>query len=117
MPAVQSNVNDSAMLSLCRTDEVGEGEAIRVEPDGLPPLAVFKVEGEFFVTDDTCTHGEASLSEGSIEGGSVECPWHSGRFCLKTGAAQTFPAVTDIRVYASTVVEGRVCIHAAQRPA
>lgn len=101
-------------LRLCRVDVIEEDEGLRVEIEGRAPFAVFRVDGKFFVTDDTCSHGEASLSEGTIEDGQVECPWHSGRFCLKTGEALTFPAVTPIRVYPAIVREGAVFIHPQQ---
>jgi nitrite reductase/ring-hydroxylating ferredoxin subunit len=83
---------------------------LRVEVEGRPPLAVYHLDGEFFVSDDTGSHGTASLSEGFVEGGQVECPWHSGLFCLKTGAALNFPAITPIRVYVAIVKDGAVFI-------
>ncbi|WP_114970608.1 bifunctional 3-phenylpropionate/cinnamic acid dioxygenase ferredoxin subunit [Rhodoferax ferrireducens] len=98
-------------LRLCRVDAVEDGEALRVEVEGRMPLAVYHVDGEFYVTDDTCSHGNASLSEGTVENGQVECPWHVGRFCLKTGSALTFPAVTPIRAYRTIVKDGAVFIH------
>ena len=64
---------------------------VRVEVEGLPPLAVFQLDDGFYVTDDTCTHGEASLCEGFVEGDEIECPWHSGRFCIKDGKATALP--------------------------
>ena len=104
----------TAQLRLCRVDAVEDGEALRVEIDGRPPLAVYHVDGEFFVSDDTCSHGEASLAEGSVDGAEVECPWHSGKFCLRTGAALNFPAVTPIRVYTAIVRDGAVFIQPDQ---
>lgn len=106
----------SSELRLCRVEAVEDGEALRVDIDGLPPLAVFHVDGEFYVTDDTCSHGDASLSEGSMENGQVECPWHSGRFCLKTGSALTFPAVTPVRVYKTIVRQGELFISTEINP-
>lgn len=105
-----------AVLRLCSADAVEDGEALRVEVEGRPPLAVFHVDGEFYVSDDTCSHGDASLAEGYAENGQVECPWHSGRFCLKTGAALTFPAVEPIRVYKTIVRDGDVCIETESEP-
>jgi len=58
-------------VELCKTDQVAEGTAIRVETAGLT-LAVFHIEGSFYVTDDACTHGPGSLSEGFIDGDVVE---------------------------------------------
>ena len=94
-----------SLISVCKTTDVEPGTSLRVELDGLPPLAVFNVDGEFFVIDDTCTHGEASLCDGEIEDGQVECPWHNARFCIKTGKALTFPATEAQKSYA-VVVEG-----------
>jgi ethylbenzene dioxygenase ferredoxin subunit len=91
------------LIRLCESTVVADGEALRVEIDGMPPVAVYNVDGEFFVTDDTCTHGNASLSDGFLEGTEIECPWHSGKFCIRTGRALGFPAVQSIRVYPVTI--------------
>jgi nitrite reductase/ring-hydroxylating ferredoxin subunit len=99
-----------ALTKVCETTVVGEGEVLRVELEGLPPLAVYHAEGEFFVSDDTCSHGSASLAEGFLEGTEIECPWHSGTFCIRTGQALTFPAVEPIRVYPVTVVGEAILI-------
>jgi nitrite reductase/ring-hydroxylating ferredoxin subunit len=69
----------TSRIELCNCEEVPEGSALRVE-NGLLTLAVFNVEGEFYVTDDACTHGPGSLSEGYIEGDVVECNFHHGQF-------------------------------------
>lgn len=106
----------STELRLCRVDAVEDGEGLKVDIEGRAPLAVFLLDGEFFVTDDTCSHGEASLSEGTVENGYVECPWHTGRFCLKTGNALTFPAVTPVRVYKTLVRDGEVFIDTQETP-
>ena len=64
-------------LTLCSRGDVEPGTAIRIEKDGLV-LAVFNVDGEFHVTDDACTHGPGSLSEGCITGHVVECDYGCG---------------------------------------
>jgi nitrite reductase/ring-hydroxylating ferredoxin subunit len=114
-PAPQAG--QAEVLRLCRIDAVEEGEGLRIEVAGRPPLAVFRLDGEFYVTDDTCSHGDASLAEGTVENGQVECPWHSGRFCLITGAALTFPAVEPIRVYRPVVRDGDIFIETQGDPA
>jgi nitrite reductase/ring-hydroxylating ferredoxin subunit len=101
-------------LRLCGIDAIEDGGALRVDIEGRAPLAVYRLDGKFYVSDDTCTHGEASLAEGLVEDGYIECPWHSGRFCLKTGAALTFPAITPIRVYLAIVRDGMVFIDPQQ---
>jgi nitrite reductase/ring-hydroxylating ferredoxin subunit len=93
---------------LCAVDEVADGEVRRVKVEGRPPLAVFNVAGDFFVLDDTCTHGMASLSEGLVEDGVVECPWHGGAFDIRTGAATRHPCVVALRTYAVEIRDGAV---------
>ena len=100
------------MRPLCKVAEVGPGAVKRVEIDGLPPLAVFNLAGAFYVTDDTCTHGKASLAEGYVEGSEIECPWHGGRFEIATGRPTCLPASEAIATYAVTIVGDDVCITA-----
>ena len=90
-------------LELCKTDDVAVGEALKVEKDDLI-LAVFNVDGEFYVTDDACTHGPGSLSEGYIEGDVVECNFHNGAFNIRTGEVVLPPCMIPVRTY-NTIVE------------
>ena len=99
-------------IALIEADFVETGTVLRVDVGGFPPLAVFNLDGVYFVCDDTCSHGEASLSEGTIEGDRIECPWHNGQFCIRTGAALTPPAVRPIAVYPVTLKDGIVFIPA-----
>jgi biphenyl 2,3-dioxygenase ferredoxin subunit len=73
-------------------------------------LAVFNVEGEFFVTDDACTHGPGSLSEGYIEGDVVECNFHNGQFNIKTGEVVSPPCMVPVKTYRTIVEDGKVFI-------
>ena len=102
-----------ALRQLCPTGDVEIGMPRRVVVEGLPPLAVFQLEDGYFVIADTCTHGNASLVEGFIEGDDIECPWHSGRFCIRDGRATTFPAVDPVQAWPTSVVDGQVCIDTA----
>ena len=96
-------------LDLCSTDDVAPGTAIKVEAGGLT-LAVYNVDGEYFVTDDLCTHGPGSLSEGYIDGDVVECNFHNGQFNIKTGEVVAPPCMVPIKTYKTTVEVGRVMI-------
>ena len=99
------------MLQLCSTDEVPEGGAIKVERDGLI-LAVFHLGERYYVTDDACTHGPGSLSEGEIDGEVVECNFHNGAFHIPTGRVEAPPCMVPLRTYSVCVVDGKVCIAA-----
>ena len=96
-------------IELCNTSDVEAGAAVRVERDDLT-VAVFNVEGEFFVTDDACTHGPGSLSEGYIEGDIVECNFHNGQFNIKTGEVVAPPCMVPIKTYKTVVENGKVFI-------
>ena len=99
----------TSCLELCSPDDVPEGSALRVEAGSLT-LAVFNVEGEFYVTDDNCTHGPGSLSEGYIEGDIVECTFHNGQFNIRTGAVVSPPCMVPIKTYSARVENGKVVI-------
>jgi nitrite reductase/ring-hydroxylating ferredoxin subunit len=99
----------STRIELCSTDEVAPGSAIRVENGDLI-LAVYNLDGEFYVTDDTCTHGPGSLSEGYIEDDIVECNFHGGQFNIKTGEVAAPPCMVPIRTYRTTIENGKVVI-------
>jgi nitrite reductase/ring-hydroxylating ferredoxin subunit len=96
-------------IELCKTEEVAVGTALKVEKDDMV-LAVFNVDGEFYVTDDNCTHGPGSLSEGYIEGDVVECNFHNGGFNIRTGEVVMPPCMIPIRTYKTVVEDGTVFI-------
>ena len=96
-------------IELCTTDEVAVGTALKVEKEGLV-LAVFNVDGEFYVLDDLCTHGPGSLSEGYIEGDIVECNFHNGQFNIRTGEVVAPPCMIPVKTYRVVVDGERVTI-------
>jgi len=96
-------------IDLCSTADVAPGNAIKVEAGDLT-LAVYNVDGEFFVTDDACTHGPGSLSEGYIDGDVVECNFHNGQFNIKTGEVVAPPCMIPVKTYRVVVDGERVMI-------
>lgn len=97
------------MRKLVKAEEVPEGEIVGITlPDGKQ-LAIYNVRGEFYVTDDRCTHGEALLSEdGELDDCIVECSWHFGAFDITTGEAKAMPCTQALRTYQSELREGWV---------
>jgi len=78
---------------------------------GHAPFAVYHVKDDFYVTEDTCTHGKASLAdEGELEGYVVTCTWHDGRFDIRTGAVLAAPCTHPIRSFAVTVADEAVWV-------
>ena len=102
-------MSDCPRAALCRASEVEVGKPIRIEKDGLT-LAVFNLDGEFCVTDDACTHGPGSMSEGTVSGDVVECDFHGGAFNIRTGAVVQPPCVVPVKTYPVTVDDGAVYI-------
>lgn len=83
----------------CKAKELPQGKMKQVEAEGHPPVLVYHLEDGFYATDDTCTHGFASLAEGYIEDGLIECPWHGGTFEIRTGKPASFPCVVPLKSY------------------
>ena len=96
-------------IELCSTSDVDIGTAIKVETNGLI-LAVFNVNDAFYVTDDTCTHGPGSLSDGYITDDIVECDFHNGAFNIRTGEVVAPPCIIPLRTYKTIVEDGKVYI-------
>jgi nitrite reductase/ring-hydroxylating ferredoxin subunit len=99
----------SKRIDLCGTGDVAPGSALKVEIDDLV-LAVFNIDGTFFVTDDTCTHGPGSLSEGYIEDDVVECNFHNGQFNVRTGEVVSPPCMVPVKTYPVELVDDKVTI-------
>ncbi|GCB51193.1 bifunctional 3-phenylpropionate/cinnamic acid dioxygenase ferredoxin subunit [Streptomyces sp. NL15-2K] len=98
------------MIPVCRLENLPEGESVRIET--TPPIAVFRTDdGELYAVDDTCTHQDASLSEGWLEGCLVECPLHAASFDLRTGRPTCLPARRPVRTHRVTVEDGTIHIH------
>ena len=72
---------------------------MRIEKDGKS-ICVAKIGDEVFAVDDTCTHSDASLSEGDITDFKIECWLHGAEFDLRTGQALTLPATQALETYA-----------------
>ena len=90
-------------IRVAAVDDVEPGEAL-VLPEDLTrteePISLFRDDdGSYYALDDTCSHEDASLAEGWIEAGEVECPLHASRFCLRTdhvgGKIRCRPAVVS----------------------
>jgi len=87
-------------LKLCNRAELANGGAKKIDIDGHPSIAVWNVEGRFYCTQDTCSHGGASLvEEGYLLDETVECSWHAGTFDVRTGEATGAPCTEALKTY------------------
>jgi len=101
----------SETVVLCGVDEVAEGEIKQASlPDGSH-VALYRVGDAIYATADTCTHGEASLSEeGILTGKIVECTFHFGTFDITTGEPTGMPCEIPLKTYPVKVIDEQVCI-------
>ena len=72
-----------------KVSDITSGKMVMVSADGKDIL-VTNVDGNYYAMDDTCTHAGASLSEGSLDGSTVTCPWHGSTWDCKTGKMIAF---------------------------
>jgi nitrite reductase/ring-hydroxylating ferredoxin subunit len=100
---------DENWVEVAKVGDLDDEEAIRVEVNGKP-VALYFVEGAYYATDDLCTHEDASLSEGYIDGATIECPLHQGVFCLKTGKALQAPAEKNVSILTVKVMDSLIYI-------
>jgi len=62
-------------------------------------VCVARIGEEVFAVADTCTHSDASLSEGDVSNYKIECWLHGAEFDLRTGEAITPPAVQALETF------------------
>jgi 3-phenylpropionate/trans-cinnamate dioxygenase ferredoxin component len=82
-------------------------EQLRVGPLAI---AVYRAEDRFYATQDLCTHEHAYLSDGVVIDCIVECPFHQGRFDVRTGEALGAPVIVPLKIYPLRVVDGRLYV-------
>ncbi len=79
-----------------------QGKPVRIEKNG-ESICVARIGDEVFAIGDTCSHSDASLSEGDITDFKIECWLHGAEFDLRTREALTPPAVAPVKSYSVTV--------------
>jgi len=94
----------AGFVKVAKSDEIAPGQGKMIEVGGKK-IALFNVEGSFYAIDDTCTHRGGPLSEGSLEGKEVTCPWHGAIYDVITGEVLSPPAPKGVARY-NVRVEG-----------
>ena len=89
-------------VKAAKTSDLAEGQIMLVEV-GEERVLLSNVGGSYYAIGEVCTHAEGPLSEGSVEGEEVECPWHGSIFNLKTGQNTHPPAAEAVPHYAARV--------------
>jgi nitrite reductase/ring-hydroxylating ferredoxin subunit len=88
-------------IEVARVSEIPEGE-MKIVFNGLAVVAC--AEGEFHAFGNVCPHAAGPIGEGFLDGCIVECPWHAGRWDVRTGKALTLLATADIPLFEVRIV-------------
>ena len=96
----------SNWIDVAAEADLFEGAGIAVTPQGQD-IALFSVEGEVFAIDNLCTHGNAKLCDGFVEGHHVECPFHQAQFSLRDGTVSCGPATEAVKSWPARIEIGR----------
>jgi MocE subfamily Rieske [2Fe-2S] domain protein len=98
---------------------VGSFEDEDVEQVRIGPLAiaVYRAKGRFYATQDLCTHEHAYLSDGVVIDCIVECPFHQGRFDVRTGQPMGAPVIIPLKTYPVKIIDGQIYVRVSMMEA
>lgn len=71
-------------------------------------VAIYTVGSAVYASDNLCTHGNARLCDGFLDGHEIECPLHQGKFDVRDGRPTCDPAADPVRTYPVRIDGGRV---------
>lgn len=103
--------DSQGFVAVAALDELPPGASKRVY-NGADAIALFNVDGTYYAVSDRCSHGRASLSEGSVDadGCTLNCPWHGGKFDVRTGEPAGGPVRVGIKKYRVKVEGDRILV-------
>jgi 3-phenylpropionate/trans-cinnamate dioxygenase ferredoxin subunit len=101
---------ESDFVRVCRLDELPEVGVAAADINGTIVAIVHTADGTVYAVDDTCSHANVSLSEGELDGCTLECWLHGSRFDIRTGEPTGPPATTPIAVYPVRVEDDEVFV-------
>ena len=100
-------MSDAAWTPVATLEDFAASDAIAVVVAGKE-IAIYLVDGAVFATANRCTHGDARLCDGWLEGHEIECPLHQGRFDVRSGLATGAPAEVALAIYPARLAGDRI---------
>ena len=99
------------------TGSLLQDDVVCVEVAGRD-IAIYSVGDSVYATDNLCTHGQARLCDGFLDGHTIECPLHQGKFDVRDGKPLCEPVIEPVRSYRVKVEGTRVlvCVDRSERP-
>jgi 3-phenylpropionate/trans-cinnamate dioxygenase ferredoxin component len=96
------------MIRVCSTEDVPKGTVISADVEGTQVAIVHAEDDNFYAVYDECSHAQVALSEGEIDGCTLECWLHGSRFDLRTGDPTGLPATEPVPTYPVEVRDGDI---------
>lgn len=100
---------DGNWVAVASAADVAEGDMLAVQVNGNS-LALYHVDGQWFCTENICTHAYALLTDGWLDEHVIECPLHNGQFDIRTGKGLCEPIEADIATFPVRVADGQVLV-------
>jgi 3-phenylpropionate/trans-cinnamate dioxygenase ferredoxin subunit len=104
---------DATFQRVCAAAEITQGAVVAMRVNGVPLALVHAEDGSIYAAYDECSHAQVALSEGEVEGCTLECWLHGSRFDLRTGEPTALPATDPIPVYPVEIRDGDVYVSLA----
>jgi 3-phenylpropionate/trans-cinnamate dioxygenase ferredoxin subunit len=98
------------MNKVASVDDIGKGAALAVEVQGTPIALVHAEDDQFYAIYDECSHAAVALSEGEVDGCTLECWLHGSRFDLRTGEPTGLPATEPVPVFPVEIRDGEIYV-------
>jgi len=99
-----------SFVKVCAVDEIAPGSVVSADIEGLEVALVHAQDGTVYAIRDECSHAAVALSDGEVEGCTLECWLHGSRFDLRTGRPTGLPATEPVPVYPVEIRDGFVFV-------
>ena len=95
------------LIKICDLSEIPNGSTKKFVIND-EEITICNINNQIFAINDNCSHDEASLQEGFIDGYEIECPMHGAKFDIRTGEVTCLPAVSPIKTYNIKINNGAI---------
>jgi len=99
-----------SFVKVCSVEDIADGAAISADIDGVEVALVHAGDGNIYAIRDECSHAAVPLSEGEIDGCTLECWLHGSRFDLRTGEPTGLPATEPVAIFPVELRDGDIYI-------
>jgi 3-phenylpropionate/trans-cinnamate dioxygenase ferredoxin component len=79
--------------------QLTEDNPLEFKLDGVD-VGIYKVGERIYALENVCPHAYALLTQGFIDGETVECPLHEAVFHIPSGKCLKEPGGRDLKTYA-----------------